>query len=295
MIHALFQFEFSQRALLAALMIGFVNGYLGGYVVLRRSSLFAGGLTHTLFPGIAIGALVAGLNPTSALIGAIAMALLVGMGATGISVTSRIDRDTALAILYTAAFGMGLLILQYLGFYVNIENYLFGDILGVRPQDLWFVYIAGGITMFLLLLFERPLLLYVFSSEMAAAQGVSTTLFGYGLALLLVVNMVLSLQAVGTVLTLGLLVTPAAVMYLFSNSVRCILWGGGLIGAVGAMVCVIVSMITDLPTGAVIVVIFGLLFLVAYSVSPKYGLAAFLFKRYHMREPSDMKATEHAT
>ncbi len=280
----LWGYGFSQRALLAAGMIGFVNGYLGGYVVLKRSSLFAGGLTHTLFPGIALGAIVAGLNPLSALVGAVLMALLAGVGSTGIAAVSRIDRDTALAILYTAAFGAGLLILERLGLYVNIENYLFGNILGVGRTDLWFVYLAGGLTMTLLIGFQRPLLLYVFSPEAAASQGVPVKTMAYGLAVLLVLNMVISLQAVGTMLTLGLLIAPAAILYLFCNSVRVILWGGGVLGAVIAVLSVMLSVLTDIQTGPAIVVILGALFLLAFLTSPVYGLAALLLKGLHMRE-----------
>ena len=73
-------FEFNQRALLAAVMIGFLNGYVGGYVVLRRGALFAGSLSHTLFPGVALGALIAGLNPYSALLGAFLTAMVIGLG-----------------------------------------------------------------------------------------------------------------------------------------------------------------------------------------------------------------------
>lgn len=280
----LFDYGFSQRALLAAGMIGFVNGYLGGYVVLKRSALFAGGLTHTLFPGIALGALVAGLSPYSALLGAVVMALAAGLGATGIASVSRIDRDTALAILYTAAFGAGLIALERIGTYVNIENYLFGNILGVGNTDLWFVYLSGGVTMTLLILLQRPLLLYSFSPDAAASQGIPVQVLGQGLAALLVVNMVISLQAVGTILTLGLLIAPAAILYLFSNSVRCILWGGGLLGAVVSVLCVVLSVVTDIQTGPTIAGVFGMLFLLAFLVSPAYGMTAFLLKRVHMRQ-----------
>ena len=276
-------YGFSQRALLAAGMIGFVNAYLGGYVVLKRSSLFAGGLTHTLFPGIALGAVVAGLNPYSALFGAVVMALAAGLGATGIASVSRIDRDTALAILYTAAFGGGLIVLEHIGTYVNIENYLFGSILAVGSSDLWFVYVAGALTMTLLILLQRPLLLYLFSPDVAASQGIPVHWLGHGLAALLVVNMVISLQAVGAMLTLGLLIAPAAMMYLFVNSVRGILWGGGLLGAGVSVVCVVLSISTDIQTGPAIAGTFGVLFLLAFLISPSYGLAAVVLKRFQMR------------
>lgn len=279
----LFEYGFSRRALLAAGLIGFVNAYLGGYVVLKRSSLFAGGLTHTLFPGIALGALVAGLNPYSALFGAVLVALAVGLGSTGIASISRIDRDTALAILYTAAFGAGLIVLERIGTYVNIENYLFGNILGVGNRDLWFVYGAGGVTMSLLILLQRPLLLYVFSTDTAASQGVPVHWLGHGMTALLVVNMVISLQAVGAILTLGLLIAPSTIVYLFSNSVRGILWGGGALGAGVSMLCVALSIATDVQTGPAIAGTFGLLFLLAFLASPAYGLAAVVLNRFRLR------------
>lgn len=279
----LFEYGFSRRALLAAGLIGFVNAYLGGYVVLKRSSLFAGGLTHTLFPGIALGALVAGLNPYSALFGAVLVALAVGLGSTGIASMSRIDRDTALAILYTAAFGAGLIVLERIGTYVNIENYLFGNILGVGNRDLWFVYGAGGVTMSLLILLQRPLLLYVFSTDTAASQGVPVHWLGHGMTALLVVNMVISLQAVGAILTLGLLIAPSTIVYLFSNSVRGILWGGGALGAGVSMLCVALSIATDVQTGPAIAGTFGLLFLLAFLASPAYGLTAVVLNRFRLR------------
>jgi len=213
----------------------------------------------------------------------VGMALLAGLGSTGIASVSRIDRDTALAILYTAAFGAGLIALERIGTYVNIENYLFGNILGVGNTDLWFVYVAGGVTMTLLILLQRPLLLYVFSADAAASQGVPVQWLGHGLAALLVVNMVISLQAVGAILTLGLLIAPAAILYLFSNSVRVILWGGGVLGAGVSVLCVVLSVATDVQTGPAIAGVFGLIFLLAFLASPVYGLAALVLKRYQMR------------
>jgi ABC-type Mn2+/Zn2+ transport system permease subunit len=276
-------YGFGQRALLAALMIGLLNGYVGGYVVMRRAALFAGGLSHTLFPGIAIGALIAGLNPLSALIGATIMAMATGLLATGIASTSRIDREAALAILFTAAFGAGLLILQHLPLYVNIDNYLFGNILAVSDFDLWFVFIAGGVTLSLLILLQRPMLLFVFSEEIAAAQRVPVRCMGLLLAALLVLTMIVSLQAVGTILALGLLVAPAATIYLFSNTPRTILWGAALLGAVAAVISVFISHAANIQTGPCAVITLGGIFLAGYILSPRYGLMALLAKRFHIK------------
>jgi len=263
-------------------MIGFANGMLGAYVVLRRASLFAGALTHTLFPGIALGAVIAGLNPLSALLGSLIVALGLSLATTGIASISRIDRETSLAILDTAAFGGGLLILRRLNTFIDIENYLFGNILGVSNFDLWFLYFAGFITVSLLLLFQRPLLLFVFSEENSAAQGLNTAALNYGFAALLVLTMIASLQAVGAILTLGLLIAPAAILALFSNSTRVIVLGGGLLGAGISALSVFLSFAFNIETGPAIVVLFGLLFTLAFGLSPNYGLLAIMRKRSAM-------------
>jgi len=98
-----------------------------------------------------------------------------------------------------------------------------------------------------------------------------------------VVNMVISLQAVGTILTLGLLIAPAAILYLFSNSVRGILWGGGLLGSGVSILCVVLSVATDVQTGPAIAGLFGALFLLAFLASPVYGLTALVLKKSRMR------------
>ncbi|HMO49697.1 MAG TPA: metal ABC transporter permease [Kiritimatiellia bacterium] len=270
----MFSFQFNQRALLAALMIGFLNGYAGGYVVLRKGSLFAGALSHTLFPGIAIGAIIAGLNPYSALVGAFVMALVVGLGSQGVASYSRVDREAAMAIFYTAATAGGLLILERLGTYVRVEDYLFGNILRVSNWDLWFMFWAGFAVLAVLILFQRPLLVFIFSPELAASHGLSPRAMDYLLAALVVITMVTSLQAVGALLALGLLVAPAATLYLFVNSPRLIFWGGGLLGMTLAAGSVVLTNLLNVQTGPALVVLLAVVFLIGFVLSPRYGLLA---------------------
>ncbi len=276
----IFGYEFNQRALLAAVMIGFMNGYVGGYVVLRRGALFAGSLSHTLFPGVALGALVAGLNPYSALIGAFMMAMVVGLGSQSIAANSRIDRDASMAILFTGASAMGVLILRRVASNVRIEEYLFGNILGISNWDIWFMFVAGGLVLSLLILLQRPLRIFIFSPEMAATQGVRTQLMDYLLAGVVVVTMVTSLQAVGTLLAIGLLVAPSATLYLYFDSPRAILWGGGMIGIVLAVASVVISNVANIQTGPVMVILLAVFFLIGFAFSPRYGLLGVLRSRY---------------
>jgi ABC-type Mn2+/Zn2+ transport system permease subunit len=265
-------YTFNQRALLAAVMIGFVNGFFGSYVVLRRASLFAGALSHTLFPGIALGAVFAGVNPISALVGACIMALLVGLGSQGLANTTRADINTVLAVFWTAAFAAGLVVLERLNKYVDVDAFLFGNILGVSNFDIWFVFLAGFVVLSAMVLLQRPIILMVFSPDVAATQGIAVKKLDYLMAALLVLVMITSLQAVGTILTLGLLVAPAAILDLFVESPRRIMWGGGCLGAGLAGASVFLSNALNVQTGALIVILFGLLYLGALILSPRHGL-----------------------
>lgn len=282
-IREMMSYEFNQRAVLAAMMIGFLNGYIGGYVVLRRGALFAGALSHTLFPGIAVGALIAGLNPYSALIGAFVMALIVGLGSQGVASNSRIDREAAMAIFYTAATAGGLLVIERLGTYMRVEDYLFGNILRVSDWDLWFMFFAGLTVLSIALLLQRSLLLFIFSKDLAAAQGISTRGLEYLLAALMVITMVTSLQAVGALLAIGLLVAPAATLYLFFNSPRAILWGGGGAGLVIAVASVFLTNQLNIQTGPAMVILLAVFFLLGFVLSPRYGLLARLRAGTHVR------------
>jgi manganese/iron transport system permease protein/iron/zinc/copper transport system permease protein len=266
------EYSFNQRALLTAFLVGLVNGYLGGYVLLRRSSLFASALSHTLFPGIALGALVAGLSPLSAFIGALVAAMVIGLSAQAISLFSRVDHNTTLAILFTAAFGGGLLILDSLQLYISIEEYLFGDILGLSNSDLWFVYLGGGFVMAVLLLFQRPLLVFLLSPEMARSQGIPVKRMDFLLAFLIILTMVLSMQAVGLILTIGLMISPPTIIYLYSDQPSKVFWGGGIIGALVSTASVALTNWLNWQTGATIVLLLGILFVLAFLASPRYGL-----------------------
>ncbi len=275
------EYSFNQRALLAALMIGFTNGFLGGYIVLRKASLTAESLSHSIFPGIAIGALVAGLNPLSALLGAVFTASVVGLLAKGISVYSRIGYNTALAILTPVSYAVAILIIDNLGIYFNLKDYLFGNILGVSNFDLWFSYGVGLIVLSVLILFQRPLFLFLFSQDFALSKGVAVKRYDYLITALLVITLIASLQAVGIFLSLGLLIAPSAILYLFLDSPKKIIWGAGCIGATMSVFSVFLSNWLNIQTGACIVLLLGAMFILSLLFSPKYGVLKRFVQHHH--------------
>ncbi len=268
------EFTFNQKALLAATLIGFANGYLSGYVVLRRDALKIGSLSHALLPGIAIAVLLVGLTAASAFVGALIAALLIGLGSLAVSRSARIDSDTALAILYTTAFSIGLIALNFVPERVDIEDWLFGNILGLADHDLWVAFGVSAVVLIVLTACQRPLLLTIFEPNVAATQGVPVRAMHFLLLGLVILALVTSLQAVGCILSLGLLVTPAATIYQFANSPRALFWGGGLLGAACGSLAVFLSWLFDIPSGSAIVLLLGACFFAAYIFSPRYGMLA---------------------
>ncbi|MDB4491707.1 metal ABC transporter permease [bacterium] len=279
-----FELLIYKRALLAAIIIGFTNGYVSAYVVLRKAALKTGSLSHALLPGIAFAILLFGLTPWSAFAGAVVAALIIGLGSLMVSQTSRIDQDTALAVLYTAAFSAGIVLLGYVNAPGELEHWLFGDIRGMSDNDLWTVFIIAAASLLVLTLFQRPIIVMLFEPNVARSLGIPVTVMNYVLFALVILVLISSLQAVGCILALGLLVTPAATMLLFTDSPLRLFWGGGILGTLCSVAALIISYWLDWPTGSSIVLILGTVFVIAFLISPKYGVLLMLRQRHHHHE-----------
>ena len=263
----LLSYKFNQRALLAAVLIGFLNGYFSGYVVLRRTSLFAGALSHALLPGIASGILLFGMSMMAVVSGALAAALFIALGALAIEHGTRIDRDSAMAVLYTTSFAAGLLILQSLPVNVAINDILFGNILGLSDSALWLVLAVSAVILPLLIFCQRPLQLMLFQEDIAQTMGVPVSKLNPLLMVAMVVTIVTSFQAVGVILSLGLLVTPACIMQLFARSSRSLMFGSGIIGALISITAIILANVFNIQPGACIILLLGLCFMAAFTTA----------------------------
>ncbi|MDQ3622471.1 MAG: metal ABC transporter permease, partial [Verrucomicrobiota bacterium] len=167
-----FSHEFMRRALVGGALIGFANGFLGAFVVLRRLALMADSLSHSLLPGLALGVMLFGLVPAALFFGALMAALFVALGAQLIARSSRLKEDSALGILYTIAFSLGLVLLTFVKVRVPLMHYLFGNILGLADSDLWISYLVALITIPTLAALQRPFLLTLFEPNVARSQGV---------------------------------------------------------------------------------------------------------------------------
>ncbi len=272
-------FEFFQRAVWTAALVGFTNGFLSGFVVLRRSALMVGSLSHTLLPGIAVAILLTGLTAGTAFVGALVSALLVGLAALFVARTSRIDSHSALAVLYTTAFAGGLLILDLIPTPTELEHWLFGNILALSDADLWMSFAAASLILLVLIALGRPLLLFLFEPTIARSQGVPTRGLGYLLTGMVILGLVVSIQAVGCILSVAMLVAPAAAMLQFARSPHALVWGGAILGGTVPVAAVFLSFWLDLRAGAVIVLSLGAVVLLAYLFGARHGILRVLLRR----------------
>jgi ABC-type Mn2+/Zn2+ transport system permease subunit len=281
-----FSYPFMQRALLSCALIGFTNGFLGTFIVLRRQALLVDALSHSLLPGLAVAAIFVGLSPGGLLLGGLLAALIVAIGGQLMARNSRLKDETAVASLYIIAFALGIVLIRFAKVKVDLTHFLFGNILGVGNGDLWIAYAAAFLTLTTLVLLHRPLLLTLFDATVARASGIRVGWIETGLLALTVLGLVASLQAVGVLLSLGLLILPAATAYLLTNSFSRMLWGGAFLGLVSATGGLLLSFFANIPSGPCIVLLMALFMGAAYLLSPRYGVLTRLFRGRHFHEES---------
>jgi len=272
-------YEHIRRGLLICTLVGFTNGYFSAFVVLRKSALQVGSLSHSLLPGIGVGILLFGLSQASAFAGALVAALIVGLGSLLVARSSRLGQETALAILFTTAFAAGLLLLEFAPVNVDIDHYLFGNILFATDADLMTVFWVSALSLTLLTILRRPMILMLFEPDAARALGVPVRALNYLLLGLLILVLISTLQAVGCLLSLGLLVTPAATVYLLTDRAESLFWGGGLVGSAAAIVALILSHHLNFSPGSTIILALGTIFALAFVFGPRHGIAPNLIKR----------------
>ncbi len=263
-----FEFEFFRNGLVVATIAGALCGLIGVYVVLRSMSYIGHGLSHAIFGGFAVSAL-AGVN------------LFIGAGLWGLasalavsSVTRRrpIGSDAAIGVITTASFAFGLAVLQFSGGAgVDADAALFGNVLGVTRADVWIII---GVTLFavtVIVLRYRSMLFVTFDPEVAEASGVPVARIDALLMLVLAASILATMNVMGVTLIAAALVVPAVVARMVTSSFSTMLWLSAAIGAVCGFVGMNLSYHLDVASGPTIVLVGGLLFVVALSVTGVRG------------------------
>lgn len=267
---ALIHHAFMRYALFAGVLAGAACGIVGTYVVARRITYIAGGISHTVLGGMGIAfycSVVYSWKAVHPLYGAIAAALLAAVVIGLVSLRAKEREDTVIGALWAVGMAVGVLFISRTpGYNENLMSYLFGNILMVSARDLWLIGILDLIVVGATLAFYNQLQAVCFDEEFARVRGINVEFFYLLLLCLVALTVVLLLTVVGVVMVIALLVLPAAVAGFFSRTLKQNMILAVLLSVAFTTIGLAVSYQPNLPAGATIIILAGATYLVVMLV-----------------------------
>lgn len=261
-------YDFLQKALVTSIMVGIISGIIGSFIVLRGMSLMGDAISHAVLPGVAISYMLG----ISYFYGAVVAGVLAAVGMGAISQNSRVKSDASIGIVFSAALALGIILITKAQSATDLTKILFGNVLHVRSSDMWLTAGISLLVIAVVVIFYKELLISTFDETMAEVYGLNTRLIHYGLMVLLTLVSVASLQTVGVILVVSMLITPASTAYLLTDRLSIMILLSSIFGAVSAMIGIYFSYIHDLPSGPVISIVAAIFFVIVLLFSPKEGL-----------------------
>jgi manganese/iron transport system permease protein len=258
-----FRLPFMQTAALAAILVGITCATLGVYVVLRRMAFIGDALSHTVLPGL----VVAYLNQWNLFGGAVIASVLTALGIGWLSRRQAVREDTAIGVLFTGMFALGILLMSTVRSFRDFSHILFGYILGVTGDQLLIIAGIAVVILVTLLVMHKELELSSFDPVHAQVIGLRVDRLRYVLLILMALAVVAAVQAVGVVLTSALLVVPAAAASLISKRLPTMMLLAVLIAVFSSLIGLIFSYRADVSSGAAIVLTCIACFAVAWGVN----------------------------
>lgn len=265
-----FQYGFMIEALLVGALVGTVCAVLSCYLVLKGWSLMGDAISHAVLPGV-VGAYMLGL-PLA--VGAFATGLFCAIATGWIKCNTRIKEDTVMGIVFTGLFALGLVMFTKVETEAHLNHILFGNILGIERGDMMQTLASSLLTLVVIFVMRKDLLLFCFDPAHARANGLNTNLLNYILLGLLAATIVASMQAVGIILVVAMLITPGCTARLLTDRFDHMLMIAAGSSVLASCLGVYVSFFINGATGACIVLAQSALFALAFVVGPKHGLLA---------------------
>jgi ABC-type Mn2+/Zn2+ transport system permease subunit len=259
------QYEFMQRGMIAAVLVGIVCAVVGTYVVLRGMAFFGDALAHTILPGIAIGYLITSGARDTLFWWALGTAIVAAIGIGAISKQAEIKEDTAIGIIFAGMFALGIALISTVRSYaVDLSHFLFGDVLGVSVQSLWLIIIFGVIVLLTIAAFYKEFLTLSFDPILAATLRLPVNLLNNLLLVMIAVTVAVSLQTVGVALMVAMLVTPAATAYLLTQRLPVMMGLAALFASLSGVIGLYLSYYLSIASGAAIVLTATTFFLLTF-------------------------------
>ncbi len=269
-------YPFMRYGMIEAALVGLICGVIGCYVVLRGLAFLGDAFSHGILPGVVIAYILG----QSVFLGGLLAAIIIGAIIALLSQNQRISEDTSIGIIFACAFALGIVLLSSQRNYTSsLTTILTGDVLGVSPNDIVLTIIVGAIVVGGVALLYKEFLLTSFDRAMAAAMGFNIGLLDLALIVLIALAVVVSLQALGNILVLAMLVTPAATARLLTDRLPRMMVIAGALGALEGVVGLYTFFYVKVAAGGSIVLLSTIVFMLVLALSPKHGGLAWLRQR----------------
>lgn len=256
-------YDFVLQAVEAALLASISCGIIGAYIVARRMVFISGGITHASFGGIGLGYFL-GINP---ILGAAVFSVLSAFGIRLVSKQTDIREDSAIGILWSFGMAVGIIFIYLTpGYAPNLMSYLFGSILTVTKTDLTLMGILAGATVLIFLLFYRTILFISFDEEYARSHNAPVETFNYLMLTLVALVIVINIRVAGIILVISYLTIPQSTANLFVNDLKKIIILSMTISFAGSISGLMISYYWNIPSGATIIFVFVLIFILARTM-----------------------------
>ncbi|NIY73021.1 metal ABC transporter permease [Marivivens donghaensis] len=268
-----FNFPFMQNAFFIALMISVPTALLSCFLVLKGWALMGDAVSHAVLPGIVL-AYILGLP---LIVGAFVAGMITATATGYLTENSRIKQDTIMGVVFSGMFGLGIVMFVAVKTNVHLDHVLFGNMLGIGPEDLWTAGIIGLVVTALLLAKWKDLLLHAFDPIQAKASGLPVNVLHFGLLTVLSLTIVATLTATGLILAVGLLIAPGAIAFLMTRRFSHMMVAAVLVCIVATCGGIYASFWLDsAPAPTIILVLTG------------FFIVAFIWRSWQVRRASAM-------
>lgn len=254
------QFAFMQKAFLISLMIAVPTALLSCYLVLKGWALLGDAISHAVLPGI----VVAYLLNLPLMIGAFVAGMFCAVSTGFLKDNSRIKQDTAMGVVFSGMFGLGIVMYTKVDTNVHLDHILFGNMLGVESNDLWTAGIISLAVTAVLALKWKDFLLHAFDPVQAKAAGLPVSLLHYGLLAIVSLMIVATLKAVGLILAIGLLITPGAIAFLITKRFGLMLVVSAVVTILAMIMGIYLSFYLDSSPAPTVIMVLSAFFVAAF-------------------------------
>jgi zinc/manganese transport system permease protein len=264
--------KFLLRALIACINISFICPILGIFLMLKRMSLIGDAISHAILPGVAIGFMLGGMSIIYMAIGGLIAGVIVTLLAIIVSYQTKIKEDASFAGFYLLALAIGVIVISKNGTNIDLIHILFGSILSVDKQSLFILSLITSFSLLVISFIIRPLVVDIFDKNLLKIYKVNPLILQLIFIFLVVINLVIDFQVLGTILVVGLMMLPASTAKLLAKSLNMMLIVAIVSALLSSLIGIILSFYLDIPTGPAIILINGLIYVISiiYTQLLKY-------------------------